>query len=90
MPSTDSITQILLHALAPYSELSSYWMTHKLPQKYIANHATFPIRTRKIIVQICGRFWVTQYVHGISFVILYSKIVRHPMMNIYVYKIGGP
>ena len=25
-----------------------------------ANHATFPIRIRKITVQICGNFWVTQ------------------------------
>ena len=26
-----------------------------------ANHATFPKRIRKITVQICGNFWVTQY-----------------------------
>ena len=36
---------------------------HKLPQIYTANHATFPIQIRKITVQICGNFWVTQY-HG--------------------------
>ena len=28
---------------------------------YNANHATFPIWIRKITVQICGNFWVTQY-----------------------------
>ena len=37
------------------------WVTQKLPQIYTANHATFPIRIRKITVQICGNFWVTQY-----------------------------
>ena len=36
-------------------------MTQKLPQIYTANHATFPIRIRKLTVQICGNFWVTQY-----------------------------
>ena len=36
-------------------------MTQKLPQIYTANHTTFPIRLRKITVQICGNFWVTQY-----------------------------
>ena len=39
----------------------SYWVTQKLPQIYTANHATFPIRIRKITVQICGNFQVTQY-----------------------------
>ena len=29
--------------------------------KYTTNHATFPIKKRKITVQICGNFWVTQY-----------------------------
>ena len=38
-----------------------HWVTQKLPQIYTANHATFPIRIRKITVQICGNFWVTQY-----------------------------
>ena len=37
-----------------------HWVTQKLPQIYTANHATFPIRIRKITVQICGNFWVTQ------------------------------
>ena len=37
------------------------WVVHKLPQIYTANHATFPIQIRKITVQICGNFWVTQY-----------------------------
>ena len=32
-----------------------YWVTQKLPQIYTANHATFPIRIRKITV----RFAVT-------------------------------
>ena len=42
-------------------------MTQKLPQIYTANHATFPIQIRKITVQICGNFWVTQYCknHGV-------------------------
>ena len=35
-----------------------YWV--KLPQIYTENHATFPIQIRKITVQICGNFWVTQ------------------------------
>ena len=34
----------------------NYWVTQKLPQIYTANHATFPIRIRKITVQICGNF----------------------------------
>ena len=38
-----------------------FWVTQKLPQIYTANHAIFPIRIRKITVQICGNFWVTQY-----------------------------
>ena len=37
-----------------------YWVTQKLPQIYTANNATFPIRIRKIIVQICSNFWVTR------------------------------
>ena len=37
-------------------------MTQKLPQIYTAKQATFPIRVRKITVQICGNFWVTQQV----------------------------
>ena len=32
----------------------NYWVTQKLPQIYTENHATFPIRIRKITVQICG------------------------------------
>ena len=38
-----------------------YWVTHKLPQLYTANHATFQIRLRKITVQICGNLLVIQY-----------------------------
>ena len=40
------------------------WVTQKLPQIYTANYATFPIRIRRITVQICGNFWVTQQVPG--------------------------
>ena len=36
-------------------------MVHKLPQIYTANHVTSPIQKRKITVQICDNFWVTQY-----------------------------
>ena len=32
-----------------------YWVTQKLPQIYVANHATFPIRIRKITVQIFSK-----------------------------------
>ena len=41
--------------------IRTYWVTQKLPQIYTANHATFPIRFRKITVQTYGNFWVTQY-----------------------------
>ena len=41
--------------------LCTYWVTQKLPQIYTAIHTTFPIQIRKITVQICGNFWVTQY-----------------------------
>ena len=41
-------------------QIKNYWVAQKLPQIYTANHATFPIRVRKITVQICGNFWVTQ------------------------------
>ena len=40
-----------------------YWVIQKLPQMYTSNHATFPIRIRKITVQICGNIWITQYNH---------------------------
>ena len=40
-----------------------HWVTQKLPQIYTSSHATFPIRIRKITVQICGNFWVTQYIN---------------------------
>ena len=45
---------------------SWYWVTQKLPQIYTANRATFPIRIRKITVQICGNFWVTQYLQMVT------------------------
>ena len=50
-----------------------YRVAQKLPQIYAANHATFPIRKRKITVQICGNFWVTQY--------LYQKTLRMCGLN---------
>ena len=40
----------------------NYLVTQKLPQIDTVHHATFPIKIRKIIVQICGNFWVTQKV----------------------------
>ena len=51
---------------APSSQLKpsfSYWVTQKLPQTYTANPATFPMQIRKFTVQICGNFWVTQYIY---------------------------
>ena len=42
-------------------EKDSYWVTQKIPQIYTANHATSPIKIRKITVHICGNFWITQY-----------------------------
>ena len=57
-------TPVFLHACATISEVHLiYWVTQKLPQIYTANHATFPIRMRKITVQICGNFWVTQLIN---------------------------
>ena len=41
-----------------------YWVTQRLPQIYTANHATFPRQIRKIVVQICGNFWVTQHIYA--------------------------
>ena len=42
-----------------------YWVTQKLPEIYTANH-DIPIQIRKITVQICGNFWVTQYVQDLT------------------------
>ena len=39
---------------------SSYWVVYKLPQINATNYTTFPIQIRKIKVQICSNFWVTQ------------------------------
>ena len=50
------VLAILLYIL----RLNTYWLVHKLPQIYTANQATFPIQMRKISVQICGNFRVTQ------------------------------
>ena len=52
--------QTTLHSSDGYGVI--YWVTQKLLQIYTANHATFPIRIRKITAQICGNFWVTQYI----------------------------
>ena len=52
-----SQSMLLSHLIVTY-----YWVTQKLPQIYTANHATFAIRIRKITVQICGNFLVTQYI----------------------------
>ena len=41
---------------------STYKVTQRLQHIYTSNHATFQIRTRKITVQICVNFWVTQYI----------------------------
>ena len=57
-----------------------YWVTQKLPQIYTANHAAFPIRIRKITVQICGNFWVTQYVQSCP--IKYGKALKKNMQKI--------
>ena len=43
------------------AQISSYWVTKKLPQIYTANHAAFRIHISKITVQICGNFWGTPY-----------------------------
>ena len=43
-----------------------YWVTQKLPQIYTANHATIPKRIREITAQICGNFWVTQYIRFVK------------------------
>ena len=40
---------------------NTYWVVHKLPQIKIA---TFSLQIGKIKVQICGNFWVTQYVES--------------------------
>ena len=44
------------------SPASRYWETQTLMQIYTANHATFPMRIRKITVKICENFWITQHV----------------------------
>ena len=58
-----------------------YWVTQKLLQMYTANHATFLIRIRKIKIQICGNFWVTQYKYiytkAISALSYVQEVVTH-------------
>ena len=49
-----------------------YWVTQKLPRIYTENHSTFPIQIRKITVQICGNFWVTQYMPMEEYLFLYT------------------
>ena len=58
-------------------------MTQKLPPIYTANHATFPIQIRKITVQICGNFWVTQY-YGSP--LIYVQEVFLDIIHTQVYK----
>ena len=56
-----------------------YWVTQKLPQIYTAYHATFPIQIRKITVQICGNFWVTQQTTNTNDrnkIFLFCKVLR--------------
>ena len=55
------IISTLIKDILNWMHICIYWVTHKLPQIYTANHATFPIQIRKITVHICGKFWVTQY-----------------------------
>ena len=64
--------------------IRQYWVVHKLPQIYTANHATFPIQIRKITVQICGNFWVTQYILLTSqcqFAIIFCQRVSYRDQN---------
>ena len=59
---TFSLFSSSVSAILILPNLNAYWVTQQLPQIYTANHATFPIQICKITVQICGNFWVTQYV----------------------------
>ena len=65
-----------------YDVWGMHWVTQKLPQIYTANHATFQIPMRKITVQICGNFWVTQCIY-ISDYLLY----RYSLFTCYVVKL---
>ena len=49
------------HNRQAQADPGKYWVTKRLPQIYTENQATFPLRIRKITVQISGNFWVTQY-----------------------------
>ena len=49
-----------------------YWVTQKLPKIYTAKHATFQIQMRKITVQLCDNFWVTQYVFILCIAVHYT------------------
>ena len=61
-----------------------YWVTQKLPQIYTANYATFPIRIRKITVQICGNFWVIQdEIKMVSLVAFTSMNIEYPYQDKY-------
>ena len=60
-------------------------MPQKLPQIYTENHATFPIPIRKITVQICGNFWVTQcYMSKKELPILYRKLHYNNIGNCFL------
>ena len=62
-------------------KIFSYWVVHKLPQIYTANHATFPIQILKITVQICGNFWVTQYAYINRFIELLFAVEKIPLSS---------
>ena len=58
----------------------TYWVTQILPQIYTENHTAFPIRIRKITVQICVIFWVTQY----------SKSNGQKLTKMLLHRVGNP
>ena len=56
----------------------------KLPQINTENQATFPIQIRKIILHVCGNFWVTQYVkqsHLFLDIITVYQLIPIPINN---------
>ena len=63
------------YRLVPVKSYARYWVTQKLPQIYTAKHATFPIQVRKNTVQICGNFWVTQYIEKKVFQFYATRII---------------
>ena len=69
----------------PYSYASQciYWVTQRLPQIYTENYATFPIQIQKITVQICGNFWVTQYICVFAVSLTLPHMMTNPCFTIY-------